>query len=369
MLTDVKAAVISEPNGQFVIKTVELDDLRSDEILVRIEACGICHTDIIAQNMVSLPAVLGHEGYGVVEAMGPAVDGVKQGDRVIMSIPFCSACPTCMQGKTYICEKAMFLGFGGTRMDGSRTISVDGKSISSAYFQQSSFATHAIALGRAVVPVKKYHPPAMMAAIACGIQTGAGSVFNLFKVKADQSLVVFGAGSVGLSAIMAGKIAGASPLIAVDVIPSRLELAVELGATHALNANDGDTAKNIREIAPHGMNFSLETSGKERSFNEALACLGMGGICGIVTIPNFGEPLPFSPVQLLDRGASIQGILLGNSIPRSFLPKLIELNRKGQFPYERLITTYDFSDINRAFEDTRAGITIKPVLIMNDMGQ
>jgi aryl-alcohol dehydrogenase len=367
MLTDVKAAVISEPGGQFVIKTVELDDLRSDEILVRIEACGICHTDIIAQNMVPLPAVLGHEGYGVVEAVGPAVDGVKQGDRVIISIPFCSACPTCVQGKTYICEKALSLGFGGARMDGSRTISVDGKSISSAYFQQSSFATHAIALGRAAVPVEEYHPPAMMAAIACGIQTGAGSVFNLFKVKADQGLVVFGAGSVGLSAIMAGKVAGASPLIAVDVNQSRLELAIELGATHSLNANDGEIAEEIREIAPHGMNFSLETSGNEKSFNNALACLGMGGICGIVTIPNFGEPLPFSPVQLLDRGASIQGILLGNSIPRSFLPELIELNRKGQFPYERLITTYDFMDINKAFADTRAGITIKPVLIMNDM--
>ena len=367
MLADVKAAVISEPNGQFVIETVELDDLRNDEILVRIEACGICHTDIIAQNMTPLPAVLGHEGYGVVEAVGSAVDRIKKGDRVIISIPFCSDCPTCIQGKTYICEKALSLGFAGTRMDGSQTISVHGKYISSAYFQQSSFATHAIALGRAVVPVEEYHPPFMMAAIACGIQTGAGSVFNVFKVKADQGLVVFGAGSVGLSAVMAGKIAGASPLIAVDIIQSRLELAIELGATHALNAGDGDIAEEIREIAPHGMTFSLETSGNEQSFNYALTCLGMGGTCGIVTVPNFGEPFPFSPLQILDSGSSIQGILLGNSIPRSFLPKLIELNRKGQFPYERLITTYDFSDINKAFEDTKAGITIKPVLIMNDM--
>jgi aryl-alcohol dehydrogenase len=367
MFTDIKAAVISEPGGQFVIKAVDLDDLRSDEIMIRIEACGVCHTDIIAQNMIPLPAVLGHEGCGVVEAVGPAVEGVRKGDRVILSIPFCGACPTCIQGKTYICENARSLVFTGARMDGSRTISVDGKSISSAYFQQSSFATHAIALGRAAVPVKKHHPPFMMAAIACGIQTGAGSVFNVFKVKANQGLVVFGAGAVGLSAIMAGKVAGASPLIAVDIIQSRLELAVELGATHALNANDGDIAEEIREIDPHGMNFSLETSGNEQAFNCALTCLGMGGTCGIVTTPNFGEPLPFSPVQILDRASSIQGILMGNSIPRSFLPKLIELNRKGQFPYERLITTYGFNDINKAFEDTKAGITIKPVLIMNDM--
>jgi aryl-alcohol dehydrogenase len=363
MLAGVKAAIISEPNGSFEIKTVELDDLRNDEILVRIEACGICHTDIIAQNMTPLPAVLGHEGCGVVEAVGPSVDGVKQGDRVIISIPFCSTCPTCIQGKTYICEKALSLGFAGTRMDGSQTIYVDGKAISSAFFQQSSFATHAIALGRAVVPVEEYHPPFMMAAIACGVQTGAGSVFNVFKVKADQGLVVFGVGTVGLSAIMAGKIAGASPLIAVDIIQSRIELAIELGATHALNAGDGDISEEIRKIAPHGMTFSLETSGNEQAFNDALTCLGMGGTCGIVTTPNLGKPFPFSPLQILDRSSSLQGILLGNSIPRSFLPKLIELNRKGQFPYERLITTYDFSDINKAFEDTKSGITIKPVLL------
>jgi aryl-alcohol dehydrogenase len=363
MLTGVKAAIISEPNGQFVIKTVELGDLRSDEILVRIEACGICHTDIIAQNMTPLPAVLGHEGCGVVEAVGPSVDGVKQGDRVIISVPFCSTCPTCMQGRTYICERALSLGFAGTRMDGSQTISVNGKYISSAFFQQSSFATHAIALGRAAVPVEEYHPPFMMAAIACGVQTGAGSVFNVFKVKADQGLVVFGAGTVGLSAIMAGKVAGASPLIAVDIIQSRLELAIELGATHALNAGDGDIAEKIRKIAPHGMTFSLETSGDEQAFKDALTCMGMGGTCGIVTTPNLGKPFPFSPLHILDRGSSLQGILLGNSIPRSFLPKLIELNREGQFPYERLITTYDFSDINKAFEDTKAGVTIKPVLL------
>jgi aryl-alcohol dehydrogenase len=367
MLTDVKAAVIREPDGQFVIETVELDDLQMDEILVRIEACGVCHTDIIAQNMTPLPAVFGHEGCGVVESVGSAVDRVKPGDLVILSTPFCSVCPTCNQGKTYICEKAISLGFSGTRMDGSQTISVGGKPISSAFFQQSSFATHAITLGRSVVPVEKDNSPDMMAAIACGIQTGAGSIFNVFKVKADQGLVVFGTGSVGLSAIMAGKIAGASPLIAVDIIQSRLELAVELGATHALNAGDGSVADEIREIEPHGMTFSLETSGNEQAFNDALACLGMGGTCGIVTIPNFGEPFHFSPLQILDRGSSIQGILLGNSTPRSFLPKLIELNRKGQFPYERLITTYDFSDINKAFDDTKAGITIKPVLMMNDM--
>ncbi|MBN2060799.1 MAG: NAD(P)-dependent alcohol dehydrogenase [Deltaproteobacteria bacterium] len=365
MLKDVKAAIINEPNGQFVIQTVELDDLRSDEILVKIEACGVCHTDVIAQNMTPLPAVLGHEGCGVVEEVGSAVDRIKKGDRVIISIPYCGDCPSCAQGKTYICDKAMSLGFGGTRMDGSQTISISGKFISSAFFQQSSFATHAITLARSVVPIKGNHEPRMLAAIPCGIQTGAGAVLNTFKINPKDSLAVFGSGAVGLSAVMAGKIAGAFPLIAVDIVKPRLDLALELGATHTIDASKGEITKRILEIAPRGISFSLETSGNEQAFKSAVDCLAMGGTCGIVTAPHNGEPFPFSPLNLLDRASSIRGILLGASVPRVFLPYLIELNRQGRFPYERLITTYSFMEINQAFEDSKAGVAIKPVLIMN----
>jgi len=137
-----------------------------------------------------------------------------------------------------------------------------------------------------------------------------------------------------------------------------------LGATHAIDGNEDDIVERIRDIAPHGITFSLETSGNEQSFNNAVECLGMGGTCGIVTAPHLGEPFPFSPINLLDRGSSIRGILLGDSIPRAFLPYLLKLNREGRFPYERLIVTYNFDDINKAFEDTKAGRTIKPVLLM-----
>jgi len=364
MLSDIKAAVISEPGGRFAIESVELDDLRKDEILVKIEACGICHTDIIAQNITPLPAILGHEGCGVVEATGSAVDEVKKGDRVIISVPFCSACPSCIQGKTYICENAIPLGLGGARLDGSRTVSLDGQYISSAYFQQSSFASHAITLARDVVKAENGHEPQMLAAISCGIQTGAGAVLNAFKAGPKDSLAIFGTGAVGLSAVMAGKISGVSPLIAIDIVNSRLELAIELGATHTIDANEDGIIERLRHIAPHGITFSLETSGNERAFKNAVECLGMGGTCGIVTVPHMGEPFPFSPINLLDRGSSIRGILLGDSIPRAFLPYLMRLNREGRFPYERLITSYNFHDINKAFDDIKAGLVIKPVLIM-----
>jgi len=365
MTTKATAAVIHEPHGQFSFETVELGDLRSDEILVRIEASGICHTDMLAQGITPLPAVLGHEGAGVVEAVGSGIVRVRVGDRVIISYPWCGTCPNCVEGRAYICEHLFPLSFGGARLDGSQTITVNGKAISSAFFQQSSFATHAITLDRDVVPVTSDQLPELLAAIPCGVQTGAGSILNTLKVGPKDSLVVFGVGAVGLSAVMAGHLAGASPLIAVDVVEERLNLALELGATHALNAKDGSTAGRIRDIVPQGVKFSLETSSDEQAFSDAIECLGIGGQCGIVTTPHLDEKFPFSPFGLFVKGASLRGIIQGSSLPNTFLPKLIELNQQGRFPYERLITTYDFTDINKAFEDAKNGRAIKPVLKMS----
>jgi aryl-alcohol dehydrogenase len=362
MTTKATAAVIHKPDGPFSFETVELDDLRSDEILVRIEASGVCHTDMKAQNLTPLPAVLGHEGTGVVEAIGSKVGRIHPGDRVIISYPFCGICPNCIEGRAYICDHSFQLSFGGTRLDQSKSISLNGKKISGAFFQQSSFSTHSITLERDVVPVTGGHSPEMLAAIPCGIQTGAGAILNTFKVRPGNGLAVFGTGAVGLSAIMAGHLSGATPLIAVDIVEERLQMAIELGATHTINARDGETALRIREIAPRGLEFSLETSADSQAFKDALDCLCMGGVCGIVTSPDYGD---YSiPQVILRRASSLVGIILGSAIPNTFLPKLIELNRQGLFPYDRLITTYDFSDINKAFKDSKAGRAIKPVLKM-----
>ncbi len=364
MITKATAAVIHELNGPFTLETTELDDLRQDEILVRIEASGVCHTDVSAQGVTPLPAVLGHEGTGFVQAVGSGVHRVKPGDRVIMSYPFCGTCQHCLEGRAYICEHSFRLNFKGARLDGSKTITLNGEAISSAFFQQSSFSTHSITLERDVVPVGENHPSEMLAAIPCGVQTGAGAILNTFKVGPRDSLAVFGAGAVGLSAIMAGYLSGASPLIAIDIIEERLQLALELGATHALNATQGDTVQRIREIIPHGVSFSFETTSDVKAFNNALDCLAMGGVCGTVTVPQSGQSFPFTPRVLLARGASLCGIIQGSSIPNTFLPKILKMNREGRFPYDRLISTYDFSDINKAFEDAKAGRTIKPVLKM-----
>ena len=192
-----------------------------------------------------------------------------------------------------------------------------------------------------------------------------GAVLNTFKAGPKDSLAVFGAGAVGLSAVMAGKLAGVSPLIAVDIVEDRLSLARELGATHTLNAKEGSLAARIRAIAPRGIDFSFETSSDGQAFIAAIDCLTMGGRCGFVTAPNLDHKSPFSPQLIISHAATVGFIVLGSGMPNTFLPNILEWNRQGRFPYDRLIKTYDFSEINKAFEDSHTGRAIKPVLLMS----
>jgi aryl-alcohol dehydrogenase len=358
------AAIVREPHGEMSLETVELDDLRKREILVKVEASGICHTDAKYQGVVPLPAVFGHEGTGIVEAIGPRVKDVKPGDRVIMSYAFCNNCPCCDDDKPYMCENTFELSFSGSRADGSSVIRLDGKPISGSFFQQSSFASHAITLEWTVVPLESDLPPYMLAAIPCGIQTGAGAMINTFGVQEGESVIVFGAGTVGMSAVMAARMINASTIICVDVLQNRLEMAADLGATHVLNANEGEVPQRVREILPRGAQYAFDASATVRALQDAMECIGQGGRIAIVSFPQGGKKFPFTTRELFLRVGSLQGTIQGHSVPREFLPKLIEWQQKGLFPYEKFITTYDFADINKAFGDAEAGTAIKPVLLM-----
>ncbi len=365
MTTEATAAVLYEPGGSFQLKTITLDDLRADELLIRVQASGICHTDIAAQGMLTMPAVLGHEGMGIVEQTGSGVDGMKAGDRVIVSYGFCNTCPGCHEGKPFICDNSVPTNFGGTRIDGSHTTKLDGSEITASFFQQSSFASHSITSVRNVVRVDNSMEPQQLAPLGCGIMTGAGAILNTLKVGATDSLVVFGAGTVGLSAIMAARLAGAAPIIAVDINRQRLDLAQELGATHALDANEADIPGRVSELCPRGARFSLETSGVDQALDDAIESLGMGGVCGMVTVPHYGEKYPFTPFGVFVKAATLQGVFFGSAVPNKFLPQIIEFYQAGRFPYDQLIRTYDFADINQALADTQSGEVVKPVLMMN----
>ena len=261
----ITAAVTESKGAPFALVEVELGELRPDEILVEVAAAGICHTDLICRDQwypVPLPAVLGHEGAGVVARIGSAVAKVAAGDRVGMTFDSCGGCPTCLRGRPSYCHAFFEHNFAALRpADGSSALSRNGHLVHAHFFGQSSFATHAVACERNVVKLSDGIPLEVAAPFGCGIQTGAGGVLNSLAVPAGSTLAIFGTGTVGLAAVLGGVIAGAATIVGVDVAAGRLELARELGATHTVNAAERDPVEEVKRITGAGADFSLETSG------------------------------------------------------------------------------------------------------------
>jgi aryl-alcohol dehydrogenase len=231
------------------------------------------------------------------------------------------------------------------------------------FFGQSSFSTYAAAHSRNVIKVPKDVPLEILGPLGCGIQTGAGAILNALAVGAGDSVAVFGVGGVGLSAVMAARTAGATTIIALDVLPNRLQLALELGATHIVDSSKESAAEAVRKICG-GVDYSLDTSGKPSVLRQAIEALGIRGTCGIVGAPPLGTEASFDINSLMIPGRSIRGICEGDSLAPVFIPQLIELYRQGRFPFDRLIQFYELEEINRAIDDTAKGMTIKPVLRM-----
>jgi aryl-alcohol dehydrogenase len=363
----ITAAVVREKLAPFAIETVELTDPRPDEILVKVVASGICQTDLHGRDgyfQIPFPAVFGHEGGGVVAAVGSAVTELAPGDHVIMAFPFCGRCPNCLMHMPAQCVDSIKLKGSGTRPDGSTLMVKDGAPVYSAFFQQSSFGTYAIANQRFAVRVRTDAPLERLGAMACGVQTGAGAVFNAMKPAPGDSLAIFGVGGVGLSALMAAKLSGCDPIIAVDVQESRLALACELGATHTIDHSGNDDVVNeIRKITGYGTRFSIETSARPEILREAVEALMPLGTCILLGSARKGTDVSLE-MPFLQNGRTVRGVIQGWSEPKVFLPHLVDLMMEGKFPADRLMTFYPLAEINRAAEDMTSGSTIKPVLMM-----
>jgi len=360
-----KAAVIHSTGAKYVIENIEVASPKENEVLVKIAGCGLCHTDELAQEQVipvPLPAVLGHEGSGVVIEVGSSVVGIEPGDHVVLSYASCGYCETCLDGKPYVCRNNFQLQFGGTMSDGTTRLSLDGKPVSN-FFGQSTFATYAVADQRNVVVVDKEVDLTILGPLGCGFQTGSGTVLNGLKPKFGSSIVVFGTGAVGSAAIMAAKIAGCQKIIAVDVVPSKLELAKEIGATHTINGKEvADVVEEIKSITNGGANYSIETTGVPALVNQALHCLRTLGQCAIVGVSGDVTINVFGAIMM--EGRTMQGFIQGNSVPQLFIPKLVEYYKAGQFPFDKLVKVYDLEDINQAFDDTHKGLALKAVVKM-----
>jgi aryl-alcohol dehydrogenase len=364
----IQAAVTKSKGAAFEIQELELAELRADELLVRVVACGICHTDLIIRDQwypVPLPAVLGHEGAGVVEAVGTSVTKVAPGDHVAMSYGSCGSCPTCAAGRPWVCHDFWGRNFGATRPDGSTALTHGGTAIHSHFFGQSSFATHAVATERNVTRLDPDVPLDVVAPFGCGIQTGAGAVLNALRPHTGTSIAVFGTGTVGLSAVIAARVTGCTTIVGIDVRAARLELARELGATHAFNAAETDPVEAIKEATCGvGADFSIDATGSPAVLQQAVYCTGPGGVCCLVGAPPFGTEVSLDINQVLAMGRTVRGIVEGEAIPDVFLPRLIELWRQERFPIDRIMTHYDFGEIDQAARDAEDGNVVKPVLRM-----
>jgi len=359
----IQAAVSREGAPFPQIETLDIEDPRPGEILVRIVASGICHTDIGVNGRPGpRPFVLGHEGAGVVERVGSGVTELGVGDHVVLSVNFCGQCPSCKRNAHSYCYEVLPRNFGGLRPDGSSPLSKDGQRVFARFFGQSSFAQYSLADARCAIKVPSDVPLEILAPLGCGVQTGAGAIIHSLQVGAGDSVAIFGAGSVGLSAVMAARLVGAERIIAVDLLPSRLAMAKELGATDTIDASNTDVPKAIRDLTRYGVARSFNTANVPSSYTQSLECLAPRGVAGFVAPPN-GQFVP-DMFHLLSGGRALRGILGGDTTPSLFIPMLIDYYRQGRFPFDRLIKYYPFDQVAQAFEDSRAGHTIKPVLRM-----
>jgi aryl-alcohol dehydrogenase len=357
----IKAAVTHGQGEDFKIEEVELAEPKANEVLIRIVASGVCHTDAVARDLglTPYPVVLGHEGSGIVEKVGAGVKTIEPGDHVVLSFASCGHCDNCLTGHPTVCTEFNDLNFGGKMEDETHRLHQHDHELST-FFGQSSFGTYAVANERNVVKVDKDVDLALLGPLGCGIQTGSGTVLNRLKPDFGTSIAVYGTGAVGLSGIMAAKITGCRHIIAIDIHDRRLEKAKELGATHVINSKNEDVVERIKEITNGGVHYGLETTGVPVVVRQGLQALRPLGTLAIVGVTPEMEINVHE--EIMAEGKTMVGVIEGDAVPQLFIPQLVDYYKNGMFPFDKLVEFYDFIDINQAFEDSKKGLAIKPIV-------
>lgn len=369
-MVEARAAVVRGKAQPFSIEEVFVDDEpRAGEVQVRIVASGMCHTDLFIKDLyaefLTLPVVLGHEGAGVVEKVGQGVTSLVPGDHVALTMDSCGYCGTCVSGKPTYCEHSFPLNYSGKRADGSTPMRRGEEAISGFFFGQSSFSSVTIARERNTIRMPKTVPLELCGPIGCGVQTGAGSVFNVMKPKTGQGIIIYGAGAVGLSAVMAAKLAGCFPIIAVDRHVHRLQLARDFGATHTVDVNRESPIDIVKSLNKRGLPFAMDTTGVPNIIGQAVESLAPLGMCIVLGAAAPGAKLDI-PANALVQGKTLRGTAEGDAVPQVFMPELARLFEAGLLPFDKMAKFYDLKDINQAAEDSdKSGITVKPIIMMH----
>ena len=362
-----KAAFVPE-YGRLTITDVELDPPQSKEVLVRMKAAGVCHSDLHTlrgELRTPVPLVLGHEGAGVVEAVGPGVTRFKPGDAVIVNwLPGCHVCPQCLNGRHNLCERLAMTTFKGTMLDGtSRLHTVDGQGVSQM-LSAATMAEYAVIPEEGAVSLEEGVPFEVGAIIGCAVITGVGAVINTAQAKAGRAAAVIGCGGIGLSAIQGCVVAGCAPIIAIDVVEAKLEFARRLGATQTVNAAEKDVVKTVRRLTAGGPEYVFDSVGLGQTIRQALAMARPGGTATIIGLHSASEDVPISPGVLIYQNKRLLGSFAGSMNPHRDLPMLQKLYRTGRLQLDDLITKrYPLDELAAAFADMEAGAVARGVLV------
>ncbi len=359
-----RAAVVEGQGQPFTMAEVELEAPRDDEVLVRMVATGLCHTDITMGSFLPaemFPNVFGHEGAGVVEEVGAGVRGLEAGDHVVMSFRSCRDCAKCRAGLVGYCDQTLLLNYMGMRMDGSMPISRDGSPVFGNFFGQSSLAAHSLAYADNCVKVDPELDLTLLAPYGCGFQTGAGTVLNVIKPATDDSLVVYGVGAVGLAAIAAAVAEGVTSILAVDPLAARRSAAEKFGATTVDPTAVEDVVARVRELTGGGAAYGIDTTAIPAVVKQAQQSLAARGT--LVALGLGAEEYVLDAIDLLQGGKRVMSSIEGDADPQEMVPRLIGMRAAGTFPMDDLVTTYPADQVNQAVADVTSGAVVKPVLV------
>lgn len=360
MTESIRAAVLREFGAPLTIEEIELSPPRTGELLIEIEAAGVCHSDLHylrGDLQCPLPVVPGHEGAGRVVARGPGTRGdISVGDRVaLLWRPNCGQCAQCVAGRPIMCELGPVQARSGGLLDGTTRMTAAGRPVHHL-LGVSCFAERVVVPERSVVRVPDDIPPEVAAIAGCAVITGVGAVRNVIGGCVGDPLVVFGAGGVGLAAVMGARIAGAHPLIAVDVDAEKLALAARLGATITIDARDGDVVEQVLGRIPAGAKWVIEAIGRPDTLASAIAMLAPGGTVVAVGLGRVGETFDVPINELVQRQKRVVGSLYGSSIPQLDLPRIFDLYRSGALPLDLLIgERFALDRINESFDALQSG--------------